>query len=36
MKRPERPPPFRRLQTGIPQLDVVLRGGLLEGGSYIV
>src|SRR4051794_6114909 len=26
----------RRLETGIPGLDVVLHGGLLEGGVYLV
>ena len=31
-----RSPPFPRLSTGVPQLDVVLNGGFLQGGSYIV
>lgn len=30
------PPPFRRLATGVPQLDIILQGGILQGGSYIV
>jgi circadian clock protein KaiC len=30
------PQPLPRVATGIQQLDVILRGGLLKGGSYIV
>jgi len=31
-----RPAPLRRLETGIAHLDVILAGGFLRGGSYII
>jgi circadian clock protein KaiC len=31
-----RPAPIPRLKTGIPHLDVILSGGFLTGGSYII
>ena len=30
------PPPAARVTTGIPELDTVLNGGLIRGGSYVV
>src|SRR3981081_4090725 len=33
---PPPPPPLPRLATGIAHLDVILSGGFLRGGSYIV
>jgi circadian clock protein KaiC len=35
VKRPKKRPTAQRLSTGLPQLDVILSGGLLPGGSYI-
>ena len=36
MTRPKSPAPHPRLTTGIPELDVVLDGGLMQGGSYVI
>ena len=36
MTPPKVPAPPPRLTTGIPELDVVLHGGLMRGGSYVV
>ncbi|MFL5421961.1 MAG: RAD55 family ATPase [Myxococcales bacterium] len=35
-RRPAGPHPMPRVATGIEQLDIILRGGFLRGGSYIV
>ena len=36
MTPPKSPAPHPRLTTGIPEMDVVLDGGLMRGGSYVV
>jgi circadian clock protein KaiC len=36
LTRPRSPPTSPRLTTGLAELDLVLNGGLLESGSYIV
>ena len=37
MKKNERgPQPLTRVPTGVAQLDIILDGGFLKGGSYIV
>lgn len=36
MTRPEAPAKRQRLTTGVPGLDEILNGGLLEGGVYIL
>ena len=35
MKR-KKQPPSNRLETGIPRLDYILKGGLFRGGTYVV